>query len=68
MSEAPEEEERRLRIELMETQIKLYRKQEGWETWKVITTIAGVVIAAFGAGSAFTLAVIALLNYLHGQP
>lgn len=52
----------------METQIKLYRKQEGWETWKVITTIAGVVIAAFGAGSAFTLAVIALLNYLHGQP
>lgn len=55
------EDEREAHIENMKANTDLMRRQMGllkYEPWKV-------VITALGAGAAFTLAMIALLTYLH---
>jgi hypothetical protein len=57
MSDA-EDEERALRINLMQTQIELYKAQLRWEPWKALAAMAAA--AAVFAGS-----VLALSNWLH---
>jgi hypothetical protein len=55
----PDDEFREKQVELMETQIDLYRKQARWEVWKALAAfIAGV--AVFGG------LVLAVSNYLRG--
>lgn len=46
MSES--DEEKRLRIELMSTQIDLYRKQARWEALKAVAVILAAVTAMAG--------------------
>ena len=47
--------EQQLRIELMTVQIEHYKEQLKWEPWKVVAL-------AFGAGAAFTSAVLGILT------
>lgn len=58
-----EDTERKLRIDLMQTQIELYKAQLRWEPWKALAAM--VAASAVFAGS-----VLALSNWLHpaGQP
>jgi hypothetical protein len=42
---AMNDEEQRLGIELMKTQIDLYRQQARWETLKAVATFATAVVA-----------------------
>lgn len=56
-----DDEERQLRIELMQTQIEHFRRQMRWEPYKAIAAIVG-------ASAAMTAATLALAGWLasHG--
>lgn len=56
------DDERQLRIELMRTQIDLYRSQHRWEVWKALA-------AMIAASAVFAGSVIGLSNWLRpSQP
>jgi hypothetical protein len=50
--------ERELRVNLMQTQIELYKAQLRWEPWKALA-------AMVAAAAVFTGGVLALSNWLH---
>jgi hypothetical protein len=56
MSDA--DDERYLRIDLMQTQIELYKAQLRWEPWKALA-------AMIAASAVMTGAVLGLSNWLH---
>ncbi len=57
MSDA-EDEERALRINLMQTQIELYKAQLRWEPWKALA-------AMVAASAVFMGGVLAVSNWVH---
>ena len=56
-----EEEERELRINLMQTQIELYKAQLRWEPWKAVA-------ALFAASAVFAGSVLAVSSWVHPTP
>jgi phage baseplate assembly protein W len=60
MSDAADEE-RELRINLMQTQIELYKAQLRWEPWKALAAM--VATAAIMGGT-----IVALSNWIHQGP
>ena len=53
-----DDEEREIRVNLMQTQIELYKAQLRWEPWKALA-------AMLAASAVMTGAVLGLSNWLH---
>lgn len=61
MSDAPEDQEKQLRIELMVVQIEHYKTQIKWEPWKAMAVAAGAGAGAMAAMVALSTAILRVM-------